>query len=422
MARQVELPDVPPVRTIRRRPRWSELRQNIQFRGVTLDPTKRRLANALSIDDLRRIARRTTPKSVFDYVDGAAEDEISADRNLQAYRDLTFHPDALRPVDDPDLSVELFGRRLSMPLAFGPTGYTRMMHHHGEAAVARVAQAVGLPYGLSTVGTTAVEDVRAAAPEVDLWFQLYVTSDPEINGELLRRAHNAGCSTLILTCDTAVSGSRRKDDRNGLTIPPTLRPSTIADMAMHPYWWMNKLTTEQITFASLASMQNKYQFNEIASRIFDPSIGLDSLDWVRERWPGRLLVKGVLSVPSAVDAVERGADGVVLSNHGGRQLDRTPAPITVLPDVRKAVGDQVAVLVDSGIRNGQDIVAARALGADAALIGRAYLYGIMAGGQDGVLRTYELLATEYRRAMQLLGVRSSSALESRHVTLGGGPD
>jgi L-lactate dehydrogenase (cytochrome) len=354
---------------------------------------------------------------VFDYVDGAAEDEISAERNLRAFADLTFHPDALRPVDNPDPSIELFGRRLSMPLGFGPTGYTRMMHHHGEAAVARVAQHFGLPYGLSTVGTTTVEDVRAAAPEVDLWFQLYVTSDPEINTDLLRRAHNAGCSTLVLTCDTAVSGSRRKDDRNGLTIPPTLRPSTIADMALHPYWWVNKLTTEQITFASLAAMQNKYQFNQIASKIFDPSIGLDSLDWVRERWQGRLLVKGILSVPSAMEAIERGADGVILSNHGGRQLDRTPAPITVLPAVRKALGDQVPILVDSGIRNGQDIVAARALGADAALIGRAYLYGIMAGGQDGVQRAIEILSSEYQRSMQLLGVRRSTELDSRHVTM-----
>jgi L-lactate dehydrogenase (cytochrome) len=286
--------------------------------------------------------------------------------------------------------------------------------------VARVAQHFGIPYGLSTVGTTTVEDVRAAAPEVDLWFQLYVTADPEINDDLIKRADNAGCSTLVLTCDTAVSGNRRKNDRNGLTIPPTLRPSTILDMGLHPSWWINKLTTEQITLASLADWSNKYSFNQIASTIFDPSIGLDSLDWVRERWPGRLLVKGILSVPSAQEAVDRGADGVILSNHGGRQLDRTPAPITVLPDVRKALGPEVPILIDSGIRNGQDIVAARALGADAALVGRAYLYGTMAGGQDGVIRAYEILASEYQRALQLLGVRRSCDLSDRHVTLPAG--
>lgn len=413
MPRIAELPDVP---VVRRRPRWSEIRQNVRFRSASLNPVTRRLNNALAISDLRRIARRTTPRSVFDYVDGAAEDEISADRNVRAYQELIFHPDGLRPVGNPDTSVELFGRRLPIPMGFAPTGYTRMMHHHGEAAVARVAQHFGIPYGLSTVGTTTVEDVRAAAPDVDLWFQLYPTS-PEINDQLIRRARDAGCSTLVLTCDTPVSGYRRKDDRNGLTIPPSLRPSTFFDMARFPYWWVNKLTTEQVDFASLTSLRGKYDFNQIASRIFDPSIGLDNLDWIRERWPGRLLVKGILSVPSAREAIDQGADGVILSNHGGRQLDRTPAPITVLPAVRKELGPDVPVLVDSGIRNGQDIVAARALGADAALVGRAYLYGIMAGGQDGVIRAYEILAAEYQRAMQLLGVQRSSDLSDRHVTL-----
>lgn len=410
------IPDLPTVPVVRRRPRWSEVRQNIRFRSAALNPVSRRLDNALSIADLSRIARRTTPRSVFDYVDGAAEDEISADRNVRTYQQLVFHPDGLRPVGDPDTSVTLFGRSLPIPLGFAPTGHTRMMHHHGEAAVARVAEHFGLPYGLSTVGTTTVEDVRAAAPEVDLWFQLYPTS-AEINDQLIRRAGNAGCSTLILTCDTPVSGYRRKDDRNGLTIPPSLRPSTILDMARFPYWWLNKLTTEQVDFASLTTLRGKYDFNQIASRIFDPSIGPDSLDWIREWWPGRLLVKGILSVQSAREAIDRGADGVILSNHGGRQLDRTPAPITLLPAVRKELGPEVPILVDSGIRNGQDIVAAKALGADAALVGRAYLYGIMAGGQDGVVRAYEILAAEYQRAMQLLGVRRSSELSERHVSL-----
>jgi L-lactate dehydrogenase (cytochrome) len=400
----------------RHRPRWSDLRELIRLRKLDVSPTQRRLDNALSIADLRRVARRTTPRSVFDYVDGAAEDEITADRNVRAFAELTFHPDALHPVADPDPSVEIFGRRWPLPLGFAPTGYTRMMHHHGEAAVARVAEHFGLPYGLSTVGTTTVEDVRAAAPGVDLWFQLYVTADAGLNDQLLRRAADAGCSTLVLTCDTAVSGYRRRDTRNGLTIPPTLRPSTIADMALHPYWWVNKLTTDQITFASLESLRSKLDFNQIASTVFDPSIGFDSLDWVRQRWQGRLLVKGILSVTSAQEAIERGADGVILSNHGGRQLDRTPAPITVLPAVREALGPDVPILVDSGVRNGQDVVAARALGADAALVGRSYLYGLMAGGQDGVLRAYEILAEEYLRAIQLLGVRRTDDLDRRHVS------
>jgi L-lactate dehydrogenase (cytochrome) len=421
MARIPDLPDVP---TLRRAPRWSEIRQNVQFRRLTLNRNQRRLDQALSIADLRRIARRTTPRSVFDYVDGAAEDEITADRNVRAFQELTFHPQALHPVDRPEPEAEILGRRWPMPMAFSPTGYTRMMHHHGEAAVARVAQHFGIPYSLSTVGTSNVEDVRKAAPEVDLWFQLYVTADPQLNDHLLRRAANAGCSTLMITCDTAVSGMRRKDDRNGLTIPPTLRPSTVFDMAKHPNWWVNKLTTAQITFASLTGQADddrldRLRFNRIASGLFDPAVGMDSLDWVRERWRGRLLIKGIVNAQSAVEAVERGADGVILSNHGGRQLDRTPAPISVLPEVRKALGDEVPILLDSGVRNGQDVVAARALGADAAMIGRAYLYGLMAGGQDGVVRAYEILSAEYQRAMQLLGVRRTADLDSRHVTLPG---
>lgn len=416
MPRTSRIPGVATVPVVRQRPRWSEVRQNIQFRSASLNPTQRRLDNALTIDDLRKAARRTTPLSVFDYVDGAAESEVTADRNVQAFRDLTFHPDALHPVADPELEVEVFGRRWALPLGFGATGYTRMMHHHGEAAAARVAQSVGIPYGLSTVGNTTVEDVRAAAPQVDLWFQLYPTSQ-EINTELIRRAGNAGCSTIVLTCDTAVSGKRYRDDRNGLTIPPTLRPSTIVDMARHPSWWLNKLTTEQISFASLKFLESKYKFGQIADKVFDSNLSLDSLDWIREQWKGRLLVKGILSADGAAAAVEHGVDGVVLSNHGGRQLDRTPAPITLVPQVRKALGDRVPILVDSGIRNGQDIAAARALGADAALVGRAYLYGIMAGGQDGVARAYEILSTEYRRAMQLLGVRRSVDLAARHVSL-----
>lgn len=415
----MRIPELPNAPVVRRRPRWSEVRQNIKFRSTSLSPTKRRLDHALSIADLRKIARWTTPKSVFDYVDGAAEDEISAQRNVRAYQELIFHPQALHPVDHPDCSVRLFDRTLPLPLGFGATGYTRMMHHHGEAAVARVAQHFGIPYGLSTVGTTTVEDVRAAAPDVDLWFQLYVTTDSEINDNLLKRAHNAGCSTLVLTCDTAVSGKRRKDDRNGLTIPPTLHPSTIMDMGLHPYWWVNKLTTEQITFASLPESVRKYNFNQIASHIFDPAVSLDSLGWLRERWPGFLLVKGILSAQSAREAIDSGADGVIISNHGGRQLDRTPPPITMVPSIRKELGPDVPILTDSGIRNGQDIVAAKALGADAALVGRAYLYGIMAGGQDGVIRAYEILAAEYQRAMQLLGVQRSSDLSEQHVTLPG---
>jgi L-lactate dehydrogenase (cytochrome) len=410
--------ELSPVSTARQLPKWSELREVVQFRGPTRGRTARRLQRALTVGDLRSAARRTTPRSVFDYVDGAAEEEITAARNTAAYRRARFQPEALRSVADPDTSVELLGRRIPMPLVFGPTGYTRMMHHHGEAAVARVAEHVGVPYALSTVGSTSIEDVRRAAPGGELWFQVYYTTDEKINEMLLSRAEAAGYTTLLLTVDTTVSGMRLRDVVNGLTIPPTLTTKTILNMSRFPGWWVNKLTTPGIGFATLSgSVEGNPTPGEVAGMLFDPALDMTSLDWLRRRWKGRLLVKGVLTPGSAREIMERGADGVVVSNHGGRQLDRTPATLDVLPAVRAAVGEQATVLIDGGVMHGQDIAAARALGADAVLIARAYLYGLMAGGQDGVARTYQILADEYRRCMQLMGVRRSEDLAARHVEL-----
>jgi L-lactate dehydrogenase (cytochrome) len=403
------------VPTARQVPRWSELREVVQFRRPQLGRTARRLQSALTIRDLRAAARRTTPRAVFDYVDGAAEEEITAARNVAAYRRIAFRPDALRPVAEPETAVELLGRRLAMPLVFGPTGYTRMMHHHGESAVARVAQHVGVPYALSTVGSTSIEDVRDAAPKADLWFQVYYTSNQALNEMLVDRAEEQGYSTLVLTIDTSVSGMRLRDVVNGLTIPPALTAKTFLNMSRFPGWWFNKLTTPVIGFASLDEVEGKPTPGQVANMLFDPGLDFTSLDWLRRRWPGPLLVKGVTNPASAREIMARGADGVVVSNHGGRQLDRTPATLDVLPAVRAAVGPEATVLVDGGVLHGQDIVAARALGADAVMIGRAYLYGIMAGGQDGVLRAYRILADEYQRSMQLLGVRRSVDLAERHV-------
>jgi L-lactate dehydrogenase (cytochrome) len=404
-----------PIPTARQVPKWSEVREVVQFRRPQLGRTARRLQNALTIRDLRAAARRTTPRAVFDYVDGAAEEEITAARNVAAYRRVSFQPEALRPVADPETGVEVLGRRLAMPLVFGPTGYTRMMHHHGESAVARVAEHVGVPYALSTVGSTSIEDVRSAAPSADLWFQVYYTSDQKMNEMLVSRAEAQGYSTLVLTIDTSVSGMRLRDVVNGLTVPPTLTARTFLDMSRFPGWWFNKLTTPVIGFASLDEVEGKPSPAEVASMLFDPGLDFTSLDWLRRRWTGPILVKGVTNPASAREIMEHGADGVVVSNHGGRQLDRTPATLDVLPAIRAAVGPEATVLIDGGVLHGQDIVAARALGADAVMIGRAYLYGIMAGGQDGVLRAYRILAEEYQRSMQLLGVRRTVDLSGRHV-------
>jgi L-lactate dehydrogenase (cytochrome) len=394
-------------------PRWGEVRELVQFRRPSLDPVQRRLEAALTNDDLRRIALRTTPRAVFDYVDGAADEEVTVDRNRAAFRDVTFLPEALNPVKDPDLSTELFGRRISMPFVFAPTGYTRMMHHHGEAAVARVAQRNGVPYALSTVGTSTVEEVHEAAPEGDNWFQLYLTNNTALNEELIGRALDAGFTTVLLTVDTAVGGRRLLDVRNGLTIPPSLTAKTFLDMSRFPYWWVNKLTTPPVEFASLRDFPGTSA--DVAALLFDPGLQYADLAWLRKAWPHKLLVKGLVNPADAERVVGMGADGVVVSNHGGRQLDRSPATLTMLPAVREAVGPEATVLIDSGVMHGQDIVAALALGADAVMAGRAYLYGIMAGGERGVERAFEILRSEYQRGLQLLGLDATSKIARRHV-------
>jgi L-lactate dehydrogenase (cytochrome) len=403
----------------RRLPRWSEVRELVQFRRPTADPVRRRLESALTIDDLRRIARRTTPRAVFDYVDDAADEEVTVERNRAAFRELTFLPEALHAVDDPDLSTVLLGKRISMPFVFAPTGYTRMMHHHGEAAVARVAQRHGLPYGLSTVGTSTVEEIRDAAPEGDNWFQLYLTNNEALNQELIDRALAAGFTTVVLTIDTPVGGRRLKDIRNGLTIPPSLTVRTFLDMSRFPSWWVNKLTTPPIEFASLRDFPGTSA--DVAALMFDPGLDYDDLAWLRRAWPHKLLVKGVLNPADAQRVVALGADGVVVSNHGGRQLDRTPATLHMLPAVRAAVGPEVTVLLDSGVTHGQDIIAALALGADAVMAGRAYLYGLMAGGERGVERAVEILRSEYQRGLQLLGLNATSKIARHHVYTAGAP-
>jgi L-lactate dehydrogenase (cytochrome) len=399
-------------RTPRRAPRLSELREMVQFRSLTLDPVARRLDAALTIDELRHIATRTTPRAVFDYVDGASDSESTARRNRDAFAAAVFVPEVLNSVANPDLSTELFGRRISFPLVFAPTGYTRMMHHEGEVAVARVAARNGFPYTLSTVGTSTVEDVKAAAPDGDNWFQLYLTSNMAINQELVDRALAAGFSTVMLTVDTAVAGRHLKDIHNGLTIPPTLTAKTFLDMSRHPYWWINKLTTPAVGFASLRNLAGAaLDAVDVPGTMFEPSLNYAHLEWLRARWPHRLLVKGILNPGDAKKVMSYGIDGVVVSNHGGRQLDRTPATLDVLADVRAAVGSDAVVLIDGGITNGQDIIAALAVGADAVMVGRAYLYGLMAGGERGVERVVQILRDDYRRGLQLLGLDATAKID-----------
>lgn len=401
--------------TRRQLPRWSELRPLLRPKPVQLDWTRRRLDAALTIADLRRAARRRVPRSVFDYTDGAAEGEISLRRARALFRQLELRPSILQDVSEVDTTTAILGRPSALPFAFAPTGFTRMMHHEGEEAVVRVAARRGIPYALSTMGTTSVEDVAAAAPSARKWFQLYVWKDRSAGEDLMRRARGSGYEALVLTVDVPVAGARLRDARNGFSIPPALTARTVLDAALHPAWWGDLLTTRPLEFASMSAWDGTVA--EMINALFDPTMTLADLEWVRASWDGPLIVKGIQTVEDARRVTDAGADAIVLSNHGGRQLDRAPVPLRLLPDVRDALGDRVEVHLDTGIMSGGDVVAALALGADAALVGRAYLYGLMAGGERGVERAADILEAEIRRTMALLGVRRVQDLGPQHVRL-----
>lgn len=400
----------------RRVPRWSEVRPLVQLERPTLRRSEAALARAATIEDLRTIARRRTPRSVFDYVDGAAEAELSLARARAAFAAVEFRPHVLRDVTHVNAGVELLGVTSPIPLVLAPTGFTRMMHHEGEWAVARAAARAGIPFTLSTMGTVSVEDLAADVPDVQRWFQLYLWQDREASRALIRRAGAQGFGTLVLTVDTPVAGQRLRDVRNGLTVPPALTARTLGGMALHPRWWANVLTSDPIEFASLRSSGGTVA--DLVDRMFDPSATGEDLAWLREEWPGRIVVKGIQHPQDAQDLVDLGVDGVIVSNHGGRQLDRAVAPLEVLPEVVAAVGGKVPVLLDTGVMGGGDIVAAKALGADAVMVGRAYLYGLMAGGEAGVARALEILSTQVHRTLKLLGVPRVADLTTDHVRLG----
>ena len=399
--------------TERRLPRWSELRPFFTPRPPQLDRTERRLARAASIPDLRELARRRTPRAAFDYADGAAEREIGLRRSREAFSRIELVPRVLEDVSAIDTSTEILGRRAELPLAFAPTGFTRLFHHEGERAVARVAQRAGIPTGLSTAGTTTIEALAAAAPDAAKWFQVYVLYDRDAVADLAARAAAAGFHALLLTVDVPVAGSRLRDIHNELTFPPTFR--ALADLALHPAWWLNVLTTEPLRYASLPAQPNTVA--RVADAFFDPNLTAADLTWLRERWQGPLIVKGILTAEDARRVVDLGADGVVVSSHGARQLDLSPTPLEVLPSIVEAVGDRAEVFLDSGILSGADVVAAVAMGARACLVARAYCYGLMAGGERGVQRALDLLRAEIVRTMALLGARALSDLTPERVRL-----
>jgi L-lactate dehydrogenase (cytochrome) len=390
------------------------LRSVLRFRPVRLNPAERRLSRAANVADLRSIARRRLPRGVFDYIDGGAEDELSLRRNVAAFRRAELRPRVLRDVSDVDPSAVLLGRRLPIPLVIAPTGYTRVASPGGELDVARAAAARGLPFTLSTMATRSIEEVAAvsAGPK---WLQVYVWRDRGLMKDMLSRAASAGYEAIVITVDTAVLGRRERDVRRGFTMPPQLGLGTLADGALHPGWTWSFVRAGPMTFANVTGSgapdgSQPVDMAEYINAQFDPALSWRDLDWFRAAWGGPILLKGIQSVEDARLAAGAGVEAVVLSNHGGRQLDGAPAILELVQPVAEAVGDRVEIICDGGVRRGSDIVKALALGARACMAGRAVLYGLGAAGERGVQAVLSLLEADVRRTMALTGRRQVSDL------------
>lgn len=372
------------------------------------------LGRLLTLDDVRRVARRRLPRPVYDYVQGGADRELTVRGNERAYRRRRWVPRALQDVAEVDLSADFVGSRWAAPFGFAPTGYTRMISPAGEPVVAAVAAAAEIPYVLSTVASTTIEDIAArAAPP---WYQLYVMRDRDLTADLVRRAAAVGTRVLEVSVDTAVSGNRVRDRRNGLTIPPRMTLSTIGEIGLKPGYWTAMLRNPSLDFDQVRASDIRGVFTggsiaDITAQ-FDPRVGWDDIRALRESWPHTLVLKGMFGAADAATARDCGVDGLHLSNHGGRQLDQAAAPLDLVPEVRSALGDDALLVVDSGVRSGSDVAMAVALGADAAFVGRPYLWGLAAGGEAGVARVAEILTAELRRTMALLGATSTAELRA----------
>jgi L-lactate dehydrogenase (cytochrome) len=383
----------------------------IEWTIPSLNPYKGRLQRAQNIQDLALIAKKRTPKVVFDYVEGGAVDEIAYSRTRDAFSRIEFNSKVLRDVSKIDTTTEILGKSVDIPICFAPTGYTRLMHHVGEPAVANVAASKNLIYALSTMGTTSPAELAAAVPNSRRWFQLYIMKNRSDSLAVIKQARDSGFETLVLTVDTPVAGLRYRDNRNGLTVPPKIRINTVFAIARKPIWWLNLFTTGKLEFAAFRGWDKP--LSQLAGLIFDPATTIKDITWLRSVWKGPIVVKGIQSVEDAKAVAKLGVQGIILSNHGGRQFDRGPIPLEILPDVVKAVGNKVEVYIDGGVMSGLDALGAIALGAKAVFIGRAYLYGAMANGEAGVEQVIELMRREFENGMALTG---SSNISEVHKT------
>jgi L-lactate dehydrogenase (cytochrome) len=372
------------------------------------------------IDDLRERARRKVPRAFFDYADSGSYTQATLRSNRADLERILLRQRVLVDVGARDTATEILGQRVPMPFVLAPIGLLGMQHGDGEILACRAAQAAGIPFTLSTMSICSVEDV-AAAVEQPFWFQLYVIKDRGFARALIERAIAAKCSALVLTVDLQVLGQRHCDIKNGMTVPPEIRVRNVIDVATKPAWALSILRGRRKTFGNLsghvAGMEN---VNSLAGWIagqFDPALSWKDVEWIRSVWPGKLILKGILDPDDARIAVKTGASAIVVSNHGGRQLDGAPSSIWALPRVADAVGSEIELMFDGGIRTGADVVRAIALGARSCMIGRAFVYGLGAGGQAGVSRAIEILHKELSVTMALCGVKSVAEI-GRHVLAG----
>ncbi len=361
-------------------------------------------------EDLRQLAMRRAPRAIFDYVDRGSYDEATLRDNRAALDALKLRQRVMIDVDRRSLDSTMVGQPVAMPVGLAPTGLAGILHADGEILAARAARAFGVPFTLSTVSICSIEAVRAAVQQ-PFWFQLYVMRDRGFAASLIERAKAAQCSALMLTADLQIQGQRHRDIKNGLTVPPRLTVANCLDMLGKPRWALGMLGTRHRNFGNLAGFipgrgKGMTTLSQWIASQFDPTLSWKDVAWVRSLWPGKLIIKGVLDPEDARAAVDAGADAVVVSNHGGRQLDAAPAAISVLPQVVEAIGERCEVWFDSGVRSGQDVLRALALGAHATLIGKAYLYGLGAQGEAGVTRALELIRNELDVSMALTGTRS----------------
>ena len=371
-----------------------------------------------NIEDLRKLARRRLPRALFDFVDGGAQDEVTLRANQVDFQRLALLPRVLTDVSGRDQSVTVLGQNLEQPLILAPTGMPGMLWPHGALAAARAADQAGVGFCLSTMSTSTIEEVSKAVRK-PMWFQLYLMRDRGLAKSMIERAKAAGCGALVLTVDLALQGQRDRDVHNGLTIPLKLRLSTLMDFALHPRWVWGFVTGPKVTVANFIGTghgNDIFTIAEFVNSQFDPSVTWKDIEWAKSLWGGPLALKGILNPEDARLAAEHGVDAIIVSNHGGRQLDGARSAVSALPDVVDAVDGRMEVILDGGVRRGTDVIKALALGAKACMIGRPFLYGLASMGGTGVGRALQILRNELDVGLALIGRASVRDLDRSALT------